>query len=476
MESTQSCDKYAHWNLKELKTELRKRNARVSGRKQELLNRLADYDRNQNFGKTENLDPEYLMTTPDPSSYLDVNCDSVFSGTTLDDLTTYLAKYDKQLDMLIQRMYSERTIRYFRVSTDKDFTYVSSSCYAEYRKGVTYDVDVQFDKNGSIQQAQCDCPAGEGPGAHCKHVCVVLYASVMFQKHRDVKIEETCTQKLQSFHKAKRFIGSPLKAQDINMPGADEFTNLDFDPRPEHLRNDPGYEDNFRNKCLNFSGISKMPIFQLFKPANAFAVAHDHDYLKLTPQDRFLERINLLNITQEKIDAIEERTRGQINNVAWKEERMHHLPSSMYGRICKATDRTDFVKLARSLTHFTDIKTAPLEHGRKYESFAIQKYMSDTGCIVKPCGLFVSMDFPHLSSSPDGIVTDKSIIEVKCPYVSRDKPINSLTVPYLKQTSKSGYTLDPNHDYYFQIQGQLLCTSLKECTLIVCHANDLKYH
>ena len=44
-----------------------------------------------------------------------------------------------------------------------------------------------------------------------------------------------------------------------------------------------------------------MPIIQTFEPANTLAVAHDHDYLRLTPEDRFLERISVLNITQEKL-------------------------------------------------------------------------------------------------------------------------------------------------------------------------------
>jgi hypothetical protein len=56
---------------------------------------------------------------------------------------------------------------------------------------------------------------------------------------------------------------------------ADEFTKIDFNPRPEHLRNAPAYQDDFRNTCRSFPGISEMPIFQTFAPANTLAVAHD---------------------------------------------------------------------------------------------------------------------------------------------------------------------------------------------------------
>jgi hypothetical protein len=127
----------------------------------------------------------------------------------------------------------------------------------------------------------------------------------------------------------------------------------------------PGYQDYFRNTCLNFSGISEMPIIQTFEPANTLAVVHDHDYLRLTPEDRFLERISVLNTTRENITAIEGRTRGQAKNSTWKLKRTKRLTSSMLGRICKATDRTAKLKLAKSFTLVHDVKAAPLEHGKK---------------------------------------------------------------------------------------------------------------
>jgi hypothetical protein len=36
----------------------------------------------------------------------------------------------------------------------------------------------------------------------------------------------------------------------------------------------------------------------------------------------------------------------------------------MFGRIWKATDRTDKIKLAKSFTLVHDVKAAPLEHGK----------------------------------------------------------------------------------------------------------------
>ena len=92
------------------------------------------HDTNQNFGPTEQLEPEFKMSLPDPSTYFDVNADSAIIGTALDNLVVYLSQYNKELDrQTVQRYYNERTMRYFRLSHQGDNNYFASSCHAEYR-------------------------------------------------------------------------------------------------------------------------------------------------------------------------------------------------------------------------------------------------------------------------------------------------------------------------------------------------------
>lgn len=416
---------------------------------------------------------------PEASCYKDVNSDTKFCSLSMETITTYLEQFDKELECdLIKNFYNEKFLRYFRLATEDDKLFVRSSCHAEMRKAISYQVDIVLDKSGLILESQCECGAGMGPHAHCKHVCIVLYGAYMFTMKNTVKTEETCTQKLQNFHKCKKFIGSPLKASQLEVPGADEFTNMNFDPRPAHLRNNPGYGDFFRNTCLNFSGVSTMPIFQLFTPANSLAVAHDHDYLQKTPEDNFLERILVTNISEQDRKNIEQRTHGQSGNPLWAEERTKRLPSSQFGRICKAmseNSKADKEKLARSLVVTSKINAPSLQHGLKYEKIAISKFMLDSGCDVEKCGLVVSQDHPFLSCSPDGVIDSTLLLEVKCPYSAKDKPISHVTVPYLKQTGESEYFLEQTHDYYYQIQGQLLCTGAKKCILAVYTIVDIKY-
>lgn len=414
------------------------------------------------------------MTLPKDCHYRDIHGDMKVSKLSTDRMAIYLEQFDKKLDKG-NTMYKEGFLRHIRVATNTDITFFKSVCRAEYSKSVTYQVDISLDKQGFMKEAQCDCAAGMGPGAHCKHVCAVMMAVVDFSSKGDVILEKTCTQKLQTFHQAKKFKGSPLKAKNISMSGADDVTDFDFDPRPKKFQKHEGYNDYFRNVCLNFKGCSEMPVFQLFPPANAKAVAHDHDYFEKSHEDNFLDLVNVTNIDEATCRVIEQKTRNQSSSRHWKEERSKRLCSSSFGKICKATERCDKNKLAMSLTCSVELKGCKaVQHGRKYEKAAIEKYEQDKCVNVQKCGLFVSKTKPFLGSSPDGIINSDMLIEVKCPYSAKNKEITSKSVPYLIETDK-GITLNPNHDYYYQIQGQLFCAERKECDLVVYTISDIKY-
>lgn len=92
---------------------------------------------------------------------------------------------------------------------------------------------------------------------------------------------------------------------------------------------------------------------------------------------------------------------------------------------------------------------------------------------VEACGLFISESHPFLGASPDALLGEETVIEAKCPYVSRFCKINHVTVPYLEE--KDGvYSLKQGHPYYCQIQGQLFCANRKYCNLIIYTFTDLK--
>jgi hypothetical protein len=42
-------------------------------------------------------------------------------------------------------------------------------------------------------------------------------------------------------------------------------------------------------------------------------------------------------------------------------------------------------------------------------------------------GICVSLDYPYLAASPDGIIDDDNLIEVKCPYVASELFMGSVS-------------------------------------------------
>ena len=59
---------------------------------------------------------------------------------------------------------------------------------------ISYKVDISINADGVMQEAQCECRAGQGPAAHCKHVAAVMLGLTCFCKTGDIVTEVTCTQ------------------------------------------------------------------------------------------------------------------------------------------------------------------------------------------------------------------------------------------------------------------------------------------
>lgn len=395
---------------------------------------------------------------------------------------TYLEKFGKQHEKKVECLYADKFLICMRhASVDSHINYISGRVGAEMKKMVIYNVDVTFDNHGVICECQCECGAGMGPGAHCKHVAVILYALTEFSRTGTLNVQETCTDNLQSFHKAKRFRGSPVKAEKLTLTTKPATihsiaTIASCDPRPPELQNMENYNRFLRNLTLNYQFGEKcqnMPISQLYEPANLYAVAHDHDYLKYSPEDMFLLQRNISEITENTIKEVEVSIRGQRSNERWARERQFRITSSNFGRICKATTGTDLKKLARDLQRKCSVRCKAIDHGNMYEKTALKKYEEMSGHAVTECGLVICKEYPFLASSPDGLVNEEKVIEIKCPYAARNSPINSSTIIYLQDTP-NGLQLDNNHNYYYQIQGEMMCTGRKVCDLVIFTFEDLQ--
>lgn len=142
--------------------------------------RLDAYDRNSNFNGAQELEPEYNMSLPDSKIYKDLHADMTVPRISMDCVGVYLHTYNKTLDKISIDLYNDGFVNYVRLA-EVDFSFfIKAECRASMKLNVVYIVDAQFDNNGVVQACQCDCGAGMGPHAHCKHVACVLYGLTRF--------------------------------------------------------------------------------------------------------------------------------------------------------------------------------------------------------------------------------------------------------------------------------------------------------
>ena len=138
------------------------------------------------------------------------------------------------------------------------------------------------------------------------------------------------------------------------------------------------------------------------------------------------------------------------------------------------TPRRNMPKLCRSLMFPVKLHTMPVTHGLAHEQDALAEFHKVTGLKVEKCGLFISQDHPFLAATPDGLVGEEYIVEVKCPYKGRFSSIEpGEFFPFLVYV-EGNVTLKKNHKYYDQVQCQMGVTKRPKCYFVVYTFCDLK--
>ena len=185
-----------------------------------------------------------------------------------------------------------------------------AKCLAQMKSGVSYIVDVELDNNdGMVCTTQCECAAGMGPVAHCKHVSTVLYGLTVYVNEGLLKAIETCTQTLQQFHAVKRAHGgSPVKASNLKLPFG---TQTVYDPRPVERRNVANYQHMFSSNWKACPRVGERPVSHLLEPGSVRALVNDHTYCAQPTEDCCLTVLNVLFISE--ADREEEEGKDQTN-------------------------------------------------------------------------------------------------------------------------------------------------------------------
>ena len=97
-------------------------------------------------------------------------------------------------------------------------------------------------------------------------------------------------------------------------------------------------------------------------------------------------------------------------------------------------------------------QNAAMQHGTELEPLARQAYELETGNLVDEVGFYEHPTIPNAGASPDGLIGDDGLIEIKAPETYTH--IETLRTGEIKQ------------DYIYQMQWQMECTGRKWCDFV----------
>lgn len=123
----------------------------------------------------------------------------------------------------------------------------------------------------------------------------------------------------------------------------------------------------------------------------------------------------------------------------------------------------------RSLQNVESIK-----YGKINEPIAIRQLSDQESITIEQSGLFIDSKHCFLGATPDGLSGYNCIIEIKCPSSAKGMTVEEAIekkVTFWKLVNKK-LRVNQNHDWYFQVQGQLHISNKSQCILAVWTGSD----
>nr|CAH7763522.1 unnamed protein product [Callosobruchus chinensis] len=308
-----------------------------------------------------------------------------------------------------------------------------------------YTVEISYDFDDGIVAAKCTGPRGQ---AICHHM-----AALCIHAHHNVSVtDKTCVW---SKRKTGVEADDTTKIRDIYKP-----KHLDYSAAQRNVTSSEieAFKNSLsQNAPVGFSWwLLPEPSDDLIFLPNIEDIIFCDEYATAVNKHEYL--IEKYSLTEETIKNVEKMTIGQSNNANWLVARKYRLTSSKFAAVIAAYKRNKYPKsLFKGLLEGYDLSgVQAIQWGKENEQTAIAKFKEVTGLCVEPAGFHLhACDF--LGTSPDGYVSEKCLIEVKCPFKYRNRELLSeelsIDKNYIISFNNSSWIINESHAYYHQIQG-----------------------
>ncbi|EZA61676.1 hypothetical protein X777_10508 [Ooceraea biroi] len=132
---------------------------------------------------------------------------------------------------------------------------------------------------------------------------------------------------------------------------------------------------------------------------------------------------------------------------------------------------TSCAATVKSILFPPSIENVAMKYGREMEEVARKQIAAKLKKDITPCGLFIYDEYPCLGASPDGIIDEDGLVEIKCPFsaenLTADETLQKL--PHFKTVfdQKNPDEMNRKHRFFYQVQGQLNITRRDYCIFVM---------
>ncbi|XP_046970606.1 uncharacterized protein LOC124537760 [Vanessa cardui] len=182
-------------------------------------------------------------------------------------------------------------------------------------------------------------------------------------------------------------------------------------------------------------------------------------------QEEYLKNLKMLDR-----HSIERATVLQRDSSEWLEIRKNLITASNFGQICKRKISLSTAPLVKNILYQKNLSgVTAIAHGIEHEKQALQQLQTQENLNILPCGLFIDQTYPFIGATPDGLMGDDMIVEIKCPLVAvkmgLTNAIQQNKIQIIKYDKNSETVLNKKSNWFYQVQGQLHVTGRRLCLL-----------
>ena len=517
--------------VEELKSFLRLRGLKLTGKKNELVARVfvavendipvvktaEDIEKEMAASYQDKLILEDGVIMPDPfkleTGWLKEEEGMKFWPLTLyPDIFNFLAFHPSELsskdlnDYKTSKAYSYHsqgwvsTLDFHNISGSSKYCVLKGTCRPSQRiNDIPHKLWVYIQKqSGKVVSSHCTCMAGMAQT--CNHV-----AAALFRLEASCRLGLTnpsCTSKACEWLPSNRKV-APMKIKDMKL-SRNDFGKRgkgtgNLNPSPKKRYN-PLSESGFK-LCLDDIAAALRPIcdetdcilFSAFEKSACPVVtsiqdsvkSHSEILLEVKDTSEYLQRI--YSISKKDIAAVEKKTLGQSANPAWFSYRRHVITASKGHEVKTrlATLKRSYEKNISLESLFAKIagtshvppELPALKYGRSMEGDAANCFeeifkKTHKNVKVSDCGLILCEEVPFIGGSPDRIIEcdccGKACLEIKCPFSIRHlAPCNPEANLSYMNREGNVLTLKKTHKYYTQCQMQMVAAKVTKSYFFV---------